>query len=96
MLLHLKDHCIETAAKRERRRVVSELLEVEESSERFGQLAADLEVITEFLEDSDFRKMRSERPELSGGCDIHVELRRDAGSGGVEVRVVGSPQASSS
>jgi hypothetical protein len=92
MLLHLENHCIETAAKRERRRVVSELLDLEESSEQFSRLADDLELVTEFLENSDFRKLRSERPELAGGCDVHVELTRDADRKGFALAVVGTVQ----
>ena len=91
MLLHLKDHCIETAAKQERRRIVSALLEVNESSQRFRQLAEDLELLTGFLESSDFRRIRSERPELSGGCDPRVELRRDAEPGAFVLNVVRVP-----
>jgi hypothetical protein len=93
MLLHLKDHCIETAAKQERRRVVSALLELEESSERFRQLAADLELVTSFLEKGDFRTMRSDRPELSGGHDIRVELTRDEDPGKFVLTVVTMPDA---
>ena len=78
MLLHLKDHCIQTAAKQESRRIVSALLELDESSKRFKQLADDLDLVTSFLEKTDFTKMRTERPELAGGCNIHVELTLDA------------------
>jgi hypothetical protein len=88
MLLHLKGHCIETAAKQERRRIVSTLLELDESSQRFSQLAEDLELLTGFLESSDFRRIRSERPELSGGRDLRVELRRDAEPGAFVLNVV--------
>ena len=76
MLLHLEGHCIETAAKRERRWVVSALLDVDESSEAFTQLADELDLLTRFLEKGDFRKLRSERPELAGGRDLYVELTR--------------------
>jgi hypothetical protein len=91
MLLHLKNHCIETAAKQERRRIVSALLEVDESTEEFRRLAEDLELITGFLENSDFRKMRSDRPELAGGADVEVELARDAEAGGAVLSVVRKP-----
>ena len=76
MLIHLKHHCIEAAAKQERRRIVAALLEVDESSERFGRLGNELELLTSFLENSDFRRIRSDRPELAGGSDIFVELTR--------------------
>ena len=91
MLLDLRQHCVETTAKQERRRVVSALLELDETNERFALLAEDLDLLTGFLESSDFQRMRSERPELSGGADIRVELTRDAKRGEFVLRVVGTP-----
>jgi hypothetical protein len=91
MRLDLKHHCIETAAKQERRRVVSELLELDESSERFSQFAEDLELVTEFLENSNFRAIRSDRPELAGGRDIVVELTRGEDRGQFVLTVVDRP-----
>lgn len=88
MRFHLKEHCIETAARQERRRVVSELLELDESSERFQQLADDLELVTGFLERSDFGRLRSQRRELAGGCDVWVELARDPDAGKFVLTVV--------
>jgi hypothetical protein len=93
MLLHLKDHCIETAAKQERRRIVSALLELDESTARFRQLGDDLELLTSFLESGHFRKLRSDRPELSGGSDIHVELTRHEDPGKFVLTVVAEPDA---
>jgi hypothetical protein len=93
MLLHLKDHCIETAAKQKRRRIVSSLLELDESTARFRRLGDDLELLTSFLETSDFRKLRSDRPELSGGSNIHVELTRDEDPGEFVLTVVAGPDA---
>ena len=93
MLLHLRDHCVETAAKLERRRVVSALLELDESSERFSRFADDLELVTSFLENSDFREIRSNRPELAGGCDILVELTRGEDPGTFALTAVTRPGA---
>jgi hypothetical protein len=93
MRLDLKHHCIETAAKQERRRVVSALLELDESSERFSQFAEDLELVTAFLENSDFRALRSNRPELAGGRDILVELTRGEDPGQFVLIVVTGPGA---
>jgi hypothetical protein len=90
MRLHLRNHCIQTAGKEERRRIESALLELDESDERFSQLADDLELITRFLQESDFPRLRSDRPELSGGCDILVELARDAQAGKFALSVVGA------
>jgi hypothetical protein len=91
MLLHLKDHCIETAAKQERRRVVAALLDVDESSEAFRDLADDLDLLSGFLESQDFRKLRSERPELAGGRDLYVELTRAPQEGRFALTMVRTP-----
>lgn len=91
MLLHLEAHCIETAAKRERRRVVSALLDVDESTEAFSELADELDLLTGFLESQDFRKLRSERPELAGERDLYVELTRAPKEGRFARIVVRTP-----
>jgi hypothetical protein len=88
MRFHLKEHCIETAAKKERGRIVSALLELNESNERFQEFADDLDLVTAFLESSDFGKLRSERRELAGGCDVCVELTRAAEGGRFTLTVV--------
>jgi hypothetical protein len=72
---------------------VSALLELDESSERFSQFAEDLELVTGFLENSDFRAMRSDRPELAGGRDIFVELTRGEDPGQFVLTVVERPGA---
>lgn len=69
---NLKDHCIETAAKNEYRRLVDEYLK--EGKEEIGE---KIEFLREFLTTQDFRKIRAERPELSGGYDITVEITKE-------------------
>lgn len=54
IILHLKNCCIETAAKKRYERLVSELLN-EESEEK----EKELEFILEFLKKADFQKLRS-------------------------------------
>ena len=93
MIFHLRNHCIEAAAKQERRRVVSALLELDEASQDFRRLGDDLELLTSFLENTDFRRLRAERPELAGGCDIHVELVGDLETGRFELSAVTAPRA---
>lgn len=93
VLLHLEGHCIETAAKRERMRIESVLVELEVTSPRFSRLAKDLELITGFLERSDFPRIRSDRPELSGGSDVRVELTGDAEHGEFSLTVIEPPIA---
>jgi hypothetical protein len=69
-------------------RLVSVLLELDESSRRFRRLAKDLELITGFLERSDFPRIRSDRPEFSGGRDVSVELAGDAKRGEFVLTVI--------
>jgi len=54
IILHLKNCCIETAAKKEYERLVSELLN-EENEEK----EKELEFLLEFLKKADFQKLRS-------------------------------------
>lgn len=54
IILHLKNCCIETAAKKKYERLVSELLN-EESEEK----EKELEFLLEFLKKADFQKLRS-------------------------------------
>jgi hypothetical protein len=73
VVLSLSHHCIETAARREHRRISGLMLEGQapEGAE------ADLVLLAEFLGQTDFRRLRAERPELCGGRPVSVELRRD-------------------
>ncbi len=54
IILHLKNCCIETAAKKKYERLVSELLN-EENEEK----EKELEFLLEFLKKADFQKLRS-------------------------------------
>jgi hypothetical protein len=77
MLLVLEGYCIETAARRERRRIEARLLELDPVDPGLRSLAGDLELLTEFLRGIDFSALRAARPELDGRADVTVELRRD-------------------
>ena len=41
----------------------------------------NLDLVTDFINTTDFKELRSERPELRGDSDLQVELTVDAGSG---------------
>jgi len=73
IVLDLSDHCIETASKREYRRLVNEALQMEGEG---TALEDKLKILQEFIENTDFRQLRSARPELSGGSPVKVFLRR--------------------
>ncbi len=73
ILLDLSEHCIEMASKREYRRLVNEALQMESE----GTMLEDkLTTLQEFIENTDFRQLRSARPELCGGSSVKVFLRR--------------------
>ena len=73
IVLDLSEHCIETASKREYRRLLNQALETEGEG---TTLEAKLITLHEFMENTDFRQLRSARPELSGGSPVKVFLRR--------------------
>jgi hypothetical protein len=78
MRLLLDEHCIETAARRERERVSAVLLAIEEGSARFEELAERLELLDDFITTTDFGALRSSRPELDGRARVAVALERDS------------------
>lgn len=75
----LQGQCIETAARAERARFESRLLEIGESDSGFRAAAADLALLTEFLRTTDFPALRAARPELDGRAAVAVALSRDDG-----------------
>jgi hypothetical protein len=76
MRLVLRGNCIETTARNARSRIEAQLLDIARSDPDFRALAADLDLLTEFLRDTDFAALRAARPELDGRAAIAVELRR--------------------
>jgi hypothetical protein len=77
VVLDLSQHCAETAARREHARLRALLLDG--GSERHP-LGSQLELVLEFLETVDFRRLRRERPELAGGSPVWLEIRREGGN----------------
>jgi len=73
ILLDLSEHCIEMASKREYRRLVNEALQMEGEG---TTLEDKLTTLQEFIENTDFRQLRSARPELSGGWAVKVSIGR--------------------
>jgi len=70
--LNLKEHCVETAAKKALQEFMSEYLK--NGDEETGK---KIEFLREFLMTQDFRKIRAERPELSGGKDVDVLIIKE-------------------
>ena len=73
IVLDLSDHCIETAAKREYRRLVDVAMSLEGDDQDFEQ---KLTLLKDFLEKTNFRQLRAERPDLAGGSPVRVSVSR--------------------
>ncbi len=86
--LHLGEHCIETTAKAVRARLERTILELDPDDEAMEDLASRFEVLTGFLERTDFKRLRAEHPELAGTEEVTVVVRGRSG-GGFRVEVQG-------
>ncbi len=71
--LHLKGHCIETAAKRELKRLMDACFDGEGD---ISALEQSLELLTEFLSTRDFKALRSSDSRLDGTIESTVHLTR--------------------
>ncbi len=67
--LHIKDHCIETEAKNEFRRLMDDYFASETEN---PDLEEKIGILREFLEISDFAILRSSDPRLSGEVESYV------------------------
>jgi hypothetical protein len=83
--LNVNKHCIEAAAKEFLRELVRELLNKENIA---GELEKQVEILKEFLEKTEFGRVRAKFPELAGGTDMDVYLKKGAG-GGFEILTPG-------
>ncbi len=71
--LHLKGHCIETAAKRELKRLMDACFDGEGD---ISALEESLELLSEFLLTQDFKALRSSDGRLDGTVESTVQLTR--------------------
>ncbi|TFH38243.1 MAG: hypothetical protein E4G96_10750 [Chrysiogenales bacterium] len=71
--LHLNQHCIETEAKREYCRLMDAYFDTDDVE---GVLEERIELLRDFLEKSDFLKLRSSDPRLSGDRKSKVVIKR--------------------
>jgi hypothetical protein len=72
--LHLKDHCIETEAKRELRRLMNIFFE---SDNPPADLIESIDILEKFLTRSDFPSLRSSDIRLSGDIESIVCITTD-------------------
>jgi hypothetical protein len=81
--LHIKNHCIETEARNEYRR----LMEIYFSTDDLeGELDDKIELLRDFLENSDFPKLRASDARLSGEQKSYVLVKR-TGDGAIELEI---------
>jgi len=72
--LDLRDHCIETAAKRLYNRKVAQYFKAAKNKPR---LEAEIEMLKAVLETFDFGRLRSLYPALAGKSDCSVAIKLD-------------------
>jgi hypothetical protein len=85
IVLDLSQHCIETAARREHRRLLEAILDLDH---RDRALEDQLSVLNDFLRQKDFGRLRAEQPRLAGGAAVQVELRRHGLSNKITFRIL--------
>jgi hypothetical protein len=81
--LHIKNHCIETEARNEYRRLMDIYFSTDDLE---GELDEKIELLRDFLEKSDFPKLRALDARLSGEHESYVLIKR-AVSGAIELEV---------
>lgn len=82
LILDLSQRCIEAAARREHRRLCEMILTIPHPE---PEVKEKLAVLQEFLEHTDFSRLRAERPELGGGSAVLVAISR-SGCGAFQIR----------
>jgi hypothetical protein len=81
--LHIKNHCIETEARNEYSRLMDSYFSTDDVE---GELDDKIELLRDFLEKSDFPKLRSSDLRLSGGRESDVVISR-SGQGSINLDV---------
>jgi hypothetical protein len=81
--LHIINHCIETEARNEYRRLMDIYFSTDDLE---GELDEKIELLRDFLEISDFPKLRTSDVRLSGGKESDVVIKR-SGSGTIVLDV---------
>jgi hypothetical protein len=72
--LHIKNHCIETEARNEYNRLMDTYFSTDDIE---GALDEKIELLRDFLENSDFPKLRSSDERLAGAFESEVVIKRN-------------------
>jgi hypothetical protein len=78
--LKVGPHCIETAARQEIRRIEYLMFGMNINNPDLPPLEERHALLTRFIEVTDFRALRAERPELDGRAEMKVIVREEAGT----------------
>ena len=81
--IHIKNHCIETEARNEYRRLMDIYFSTDDPE---GELDEKIELLRDFLEISDFPTLRTSDVRLSGGKESDVVIKR-SGNGTIVLDV---------
>jgi hypothetical protein len=81
--LHIKNHCIETEARNEYRRLMDIYFSTDDLE---GKLDEKIELLRDFLEISDFPRLRTSDTRLSGEQESCVVIKRN-GNGAIELDI---------
>ncbi len=82
--LHIKSHCIETEARNEYGRLMDSYFSTDDLE---GELDDKIELLRDFIENSDFPELRASDMRLSGGQESDVVIKRnDKGAIILEIR----------
>jgi len=73
--LHLKNHCIETAANKQLKSLTGQYFE---SSGSDDEILEKIELLQEFIKESDFPGLRAGDERLSGIVELFVNISRDS------------------
>jgi hypothetical protein len=73
--LHLKNHCIETEAKKMFRKMMDDYFTTDDES---GVFEEKISLLREFIEGCDFCALRASDMRLSGEVESNVELKRNS------------------
>ncbi len=75
--LHLKNHCIRTAAKKYYKVLIDQYFE---NIGDVDEILMKIELLRDFLKESDFPRLRAENEKLSGAVESFVNISRDDGA----------------
>ncbi|OHD68791.1 MAG: hypothetical protein A2W19_11045 [Spirochaetes bacterium RBG_16_49_21] len=82
--LHLKNRCIETEARSEFNRLMETYFKTDDLE---GELDDKIELLRDFLDGSDFRKLRSSDIRLTGTTESDVIIKRNNKAGAIVLEV---------